>query len=144
MLDNPSLTTRLWPGRNPLRLVIDREATLGMSLKLFDGTTKTIVFTDVFRDFEDRANIEQVSLDFTRDILPQMMDYLYAHKVQRLLVEGGAMLLQSFIDAGLWDEAFVEETPCILGGGVEAPRLKDDSRKEQFTCFGHQISHFLH
>lgn len=144
MLDNPSLTTRLWPGRNPLRLVIDREATLGMSLKLFDGTTKTIVFTDVFRDFEDRANIEQVSLDFTRDILPQMMDYLYAHKVQRLLVEGGAMLLQSFIDAGLWDEAFVEETPCTLGGGVEAPRLKDDSRKEQFTCFGHQISYFLH
>ena len=144
MLDNPSLTTRLWPGRNPLRLVIDREATLGMSLKLFDGTTKTIVFTDVFRDFEDRANIEQVSLDFTRDILPQMMDYLYAHKVQRLLVEGGAMLLQSFIDAGLWDEAFVEETPCTLGGGVKAPRLKDDSREEQFTCFGHQISYFLH
>lgn len=144
VLDDPSLTTRKWPGKNPLRLVIDREATLGKDLKLFDGTTKTVVFTDVFRDFESEENIEQVLLDFKRDILPQMMDYLHAHKVQRLLVEGGATLLQSFIDAGLWDEAFVEEAPCTLGGGVEAPRLGDDFQKEQFPCFGHQISHFLH
>ena len=144
VLDDPSLTTRKWPGKNPLRLVIDREATLGKGLKLFDGTTKTVVFTDVFRDFESKENIEQVLLDFKRDILPQMMDYLHAHKVQRLLVEGGATLLQSFIDAGLWDEAFVEEAPCTLGGGVEAPRLGDDFQKEQFPCFGHQISHFLH
>lgn len=144
VLDDPSLTTRKWPGKNPLRLVIDREATLGKGLKLFDGTTKTVVFTDVFRDFESEENIEQVLLDFKRDILPQMMDYLHAHKVQRLLVEGGATLLQSFIDAGLWDEAFVEEAPCTLGGGVEAPRLGDDFQKEQFPCFGHQISHFLH
>ena len=85
-----------------------------------------------------------MALDFTRDILPQMMDYLYAHKVQRLLVEGGALLLQSFIDAGLWDEAFVEKAPFALGSGVEAPRLGDDFLKEQIACFGHPISHFLH
>ena len=144
MLDNPSLTTRMWPGRDPLRLVIDREASLDMGLKLFDGTAKTVVFTDVFRDFTANVDVEQVALDFTRDILPQMMDYLYAHKVQRLLVEGGALLLQSFIDAGLWDEAFVEKAPFALGSGVEAPRLEDDFLKEQIACFGHPISHFLH
>lgn len=143
-LDNPSLTTRLWPGANPLRLVIDRKGTLGKSLNLFDGTTKTVVFTEVFRDFEGRENIEQVQLDFGRDILPQMMDYLYEHKVQRLLVEGGAVLLQSFIDSGLWDEAFVEEAPSALGGGVKAPNMENEMPKEKIESFGRQIKHFLH
>ena len=47
-LDNPSLTTRLWPGKSPLRVVIDRKGILDLGLKIFDGTTKTAVFTDVF------------------------------------------------------------------------------------------------
>ena len=143
-LDNPSLTTRLWPGHDPLRLVIDRKGTLEKSLNLFDGTVKTVVFTEVFRDFNGRGNIEQAQLDFGRDILPQMMDYLYELGVQRLLVEGGTALLQSFIDSGLWDEAFVEEAPFHLGGGVEAPHIGDGCQKEQNGCFGHRISHFLH
>lgn len=143
-LDNPSLTTRLWPGNNPLRLVIDRKGGLDDGLKLFDGTIKTVVFTDVFRDFGSLDGIEQVQLDFSQDILPQMMQYLHAHKVQRLLVEGGSVLLQSFIDSGLWDEAFVEEAPICLGGGVKAPVIKKEKRNERFESFGHQIWHFLH
>lgn len=143
-LDNPSLTTRLWPGNNPLRLVVDRKGVLDVGLKLFDGTTKTVVFTEVFRDFGSLDGIEQVQLDFSQDILPQMMQYLHAHKVQRLLVEGGSVLLQSFIDSGLWDEAFVEEAPFCLGGGVKAPVVKNEKQNERFESFGHQIWHFLH
>ena len=142
-LDNPSLTTRLWPGRNPLRLVIDKDGKLDMGLKLFDGTTKTIVFTEVFRDFSHTENIEQVRLDFSQNILSQMMKYLHAHKVQRLLVEGGTVLLQSFIDQRLWDEAFVEETPFNLGNGVKAPAIDYSTKKEKNESFGHQIWHFL-
>lgn len=141
-LDNPSLTTRLWPGANPLRLVVDRRGTLNRNLKLFDGTTKTVVFTEVFRDFGESENIVQVQLDFSHDILPQMMRYLYEHKVQRLLVEGGAVLLQSFIDGGLWNEAYVEVAPFSLGGGVEAPSIDESGKMETIVCFGHQINHF--
>ena len=143
-LDNPSLTTRMWPGRDPLRLVIDRKGELNANLKLFDGTTKTIVFTDDFRDKNASNGVEQVQLDFSNDILPQMMEYLHGRKVQRLLVEGGSILLQSFIDSGLWDEAFVEESPFALGSGVKAPNINNDYKKEEFESFGHQFSHFLH
>lgn len=143
-LDNPSLTTRMWPGTDPLRLVIDREGVLDMGLKLFDGTTKTAVFTEVFRDFRGSDNIVQVRLDFSRDILPQMMAYLHEHKVQRLLVEGGSVVLQSFIDSGLWDEAYVEEAPFTLGGGVMAPHIGEECEKEEIEVFGHRIKHFLH
>lgn len=143
-LDNPSLTTRMWPGSDPLRLAIDKKGILDRNLKLFDGTAETVVFTDVFRDLLNASSIEQVQLDFSKDILPQMMDYLYNRKVQRLLVEGGSVLLQSFIDSGLWDEAYVEEATFVLGGGVEAPRIKGDFQKKQICSFGHQIWRFLH
>lgn len=142
-LDNPSLTTRLWPGKHPLRLVIDREGVLDMGLKLFDGTTKTVVFTEVFRDFEHIDGIEQVKLDFSLSVLPQILDFLYERKVQRLFVEGGAQLLQSFIDCDLWDEAYVEKAPFDLGGGVKAPAIGDGHKREEIESFGNQILHFF-
>lgn len=143
-LDNPSLTTRSWPGKNPLRLVVDRNGVLDMNLKLFDGTTKTAVFTEVFRESIISENVAQVMLDFSRDVLKQIIEYLYAQKVQRLLVEGGTVLLQNFINSGLWDEAFVEEATFSLGDGVKAPIIKNETRKEKIESFGHQIWHFLH
>ena len=141
-LDNPSLTTRLWPGKCPLRLVVDRWGILDKGLHLFDKTTKTVVFTEVFRDFEDSEQVEQVALDFSEDILPQMMQWLYQHKVQRLLVEGGVTLLQGFINDNLWDEAYVETAPIQLGQGVKAPDISESCKMETVVCFGHRINHF--
>lgn len=42
--DDPALTARLWPGKDPVRGVIDKELKLPAHLKLFDGSTETIVF----------------------------------------------------------------------------------------------------
>ena len=99
LLDNPSLTVRDWYGKNPLRMVIDRELSLPSSLRLFD----------------------YIRLDFGQDILPQIARTLYENKVQSLLVEGGSTLLQSFIDRGMWDEIYTEHTSAVLGEGVKAP-----------------------
>lgn len=144
MLDNPSLTTRLWPGKNPLRLVIDRNGGLDAGLHLFDKSAKTIVFTEVFRDIVADEMVVQVSVDFSNDILPQIMHYLYAQGIQRLLVEGGGTLLQSFIDEGLWDEAFIETAPFTLGEGVKAPHLVGGLKNEEFAYSDNRIEHFLH
>lgn len=121
LLDNPSLTVREWYGKNPLRLVIDRNSSLPASLRLFDGSTSTWVFTSSPK--EGSANLAYVPLDFGTDILPQMMQALYEAKIQSLLVEGGSRLLQSFLDAGLWDEIYVEHVPVSLGKGVQAPSV---------------------
>lgn len=143
VLDNPSLTTRLWPGKNPIRLVIDRKNTLNKELTLFDNTTKTIVFTEVFRDFEGLERIEQVAIDFGGDGLKQIAKYLYENNIQRLLIEGGAKTLQGFIDAELWDEAYIEWAPLTLKDGVKAPEIRNWQKKETINSFGHQIEHFL-
>jgi diaminohydroxyphosphoribosylaminopyrimidine deaminase/5-amino-6-(5-phosphoribosylamino)uracil reductase len=140
LLDNPSLDVRYWGGRSPLRLVVDRCGTLPVSLKLFDGSRPTVVFTAVAKEGKFGKNVEQVALDFSKDILPQVVEYLAARKVGSLLVEGGARLLQSFIDSALWDAARVEVNPLLfLGGGVAAPLLPGGCEKAKFSVFGNEI-----
>lgn len=143
VLDNPSLTTRLWPGKNPIRLVMDRNGVLDNRLHLFDNSVKTVVFTEFFRDFQQVDSLEQVKVNFDDDVLLQITKYLYEHKIQHLLVEGGARTLQAFVDAGLWDEAYIESTPLKLEHGVEVPRIKNMRKIETIESFGHQITHFL-
>lgn len=124
LLDNPSLSTRHWYGKNPIRLVIDKDLTLPTNLHLFDGTTKTLVFTGK-DEVPSYPNVEFVTLDFSNDILPQMLGVLYNQKIQSLIVEGGRILLQSFIDSGCWDEACIEISPMALKNGVEAPVMPE-------------------
>lgn len=141
LLDNPSLTVRSWHGDNPLRLVIDRSLTLPPDLHLFDGSTPTVVFTGTDR-FSQRSGVEYVRLDFSRDLLPQIMACLHERNIQSLLVEGGSRLLQSFIDAKLWDEVCVERVPLRLEDGVSAPAMPSNACFQAENRFGSDYLHF--
>ena len=55
--------------------------------------------------------------------LSQLMDDLYQHGIQSLIVEGGCQTHESFIAAGLWDEIRVETAPFTVTGGTPAPKL---------------------
>ena len=58
----------------------------------------------------------------------EVLSHLYAEKKQSLIVEGGAKTLQSFLDAGLWDEIRIESAPFTVNEGVEAPKLQENIR----------------
>ena len=58
--------------------------------------------------------------------LPQLMDDLYQHGIQSLIVEGGRQTHESFIQAGLWDEIRVETAPVVVSDGTRAPQLPSD------------------
>ena len=58
----------------------------------------------------------------------EVLSHLYAEKKQSLIVEGGAKTLQSFLDAGLWDEIRIESAPFTVNEGIEAPKLPDNIR----------------
>ena len=141
LLDNPSLTVRNWYGRNPVRIVLDRALSLPHSLRLFDGEVSTIVFTA--EKHPDKKNVTYRTIDFTQDILPQIMEVLYQQKIQSLLVEGGSQLLQSFIDAELWDEVYIEKCPCKLNFGVKAPEISDNFSYSTEEHFDRQIWHYV-
>lgn len=124
LADNPSLNLRMWPGESPLRLVTDRKGDLPEHLTLFNDGAETRVYIDVpatLPAYGKHVGVACVRLDFSRDVLPQILDDLYRLPVQSLLVEGGRRLLESFISAGLWDEIRVEQSPVLLKEGVPSP-----------------------
>ena len=141
LLDNPSLTTRNWFGKDPIRLVIDKDLTLPKDLCLFDGKIRTIIFTQKV-PAENHPSVEYIRLDFTQNILPQIMEVLYNLKVQSLLVEGGSILLQSFIDEDLWDEAYIETSPIYLNEGIRAPKIDEKHKHSTYNYFGRDVLHF--
>lgn len=139
MLDNPELTVRNWYGPSPVRIVIDRRLKLPDTLHLFNGKTPTLVLTE--KEQPGKRGVEYIRMDFQQALLPQLMKLLYDRKLQSLMVEGGGVMLQSFIDAGCWDEIFIEKCPPLLHEGIKAPVL----RGRFPTCierhFGHEILH---
>ena len=143
LLDDPSLNIRHWAGRAPLRLVIDKTGMLPADLKMFDGTLPTVVYTACEKSGKFGKNVEQVVLDFAAPLLPQILSHLNACKIDSLLVEGGATVLQSFINASLWDEARVEVNPSLeLGSGVVAPSLAPCQPYAEESLAGNRILRF--
>lgn len=138
LLDNPSLNTRNWYGKSPVRIVIDKGLKLPEQLHLFDGSMQTLVFTEKIK--ENQPNIEYITIHFDEDTISHICNALYERNVQSLLVEGGSVLLQSFIDAGIWDEIRVEKAGISLHDGVKAPVIKE---KNSYTYTKHFDSEFL-
>ena len=118
--DNPSLTVRDWPGRNPLRIVINKQQSLPESFNIFNQEAKTICY-NVLNSKEIGEN-NWVSLN-AETFMNDMITDLYHRKVQSVIVEGGRHTLQSFIDAGLWDELRVFKAPVKFGNGILAPKF---------------------
>lgn len=131
LFDDPRLNTRLWPGGQSVRLVLDRQLRLPSSLKLFSGETPTLVFnlrkhTLPFEKMEASSlkgtNYYQVGEDAS--MVHQIINALYRLGLQSVLVEGGSYLLQSFIDEGLWDEArIITNEDLEIASGLPAPVL---------------------
>ena len=94
--DHSQLNVREWSGKDPLRIVIDRNN------PFFSG------------------------LDFDKSVVPQILDELYRRNIQSLIVEGGANTHQQFIDAGLWDEIRVETAFITVVNGTKAPILPNN------------------
>jgi len=122
-IDNPQLNVRLVAGRNPKRAVIDRELTLPENLFLLDSSQETFVFNT--QKTTTVGITKYIAIEEFDYLLPQYILYqLYLNDVQSLIIEGGIKVLQSFIDAGLWDEARIFTGPQNLLSGIKAPQIE--------------------
>ena len=121
--DNPTLTTRKWYGDNPVRVIFDKMGRLAATNNLFSDEAKTIIFTQLETYPIENRNITSIQLNFESDINKQILDKLFELNLSSVLIEGGAYTLTSFIENGLWDEAFVEVADMTIGKGIEAPEI---------------------
>jgi diaminohydroxyphosphoribosylaminopyrimidine deaminase/5-amino-6-(5-phosphoribosylamino)uracil reductase len=123
LLDNPELNVRHWNGPSPTRLIIDMDLSLPSSLKIFNNRYRTIIFNSIKHEVNDYLTYYQVTEDVS--VVHQVVNALYQLKIQSVLVEGGARLLQSFIDEGIWDEArIITNRRLTVGNGLAAPEIK--------------------
>ena len=142
LVDNPTLTTRFWQGKNPIRVVTDRNLVLPDTLHLFDGSVRTLVFTTKYHI--NKENLEYIVIPEADYNLPHFMQELALRGIQSLLVEGGAKLHQSFIDADLWDEAYIEKGDIVLGDGVAAAHFNRLKIIEKQYIFGVEVQKMTH
>lgn len=125
MLDDPQLTNRLWTGAQPTRVVIDMNLRLPSSLHVFDRSVPTIVFNALKHEEQHNLLFYQVTHDVS--LVHQVVNGLKQLKILSVMIEGGARLLQSFLDEGMWDEARVlTNSQLIYGeGGIASPILEN-------------------
>lgn len=121
VLDNPALTTKHWSGKNPIRIILDRTGRIPQHYQIFDNQAQTIIFTE--KPGTNTESTRFIKLKFDEHILNKILASLASNNIHSVLVEGGAQLLNSFIEKGLWDEAMVEVSPQLIGEGVAAPNL---------------------
>lgn len=120
LIDNPRLDTRHWSGPAPVRVLVDRHLRVPATHHLLDGSQSTLVLTTAPVPAGSAATYHP--LPDGRTDVPALLQALYQHGLQSVLIEGGGQLLQSFIESGLWDEARVITNQALqLGDGVPAP-----------------------
>lgn len=117
--DDPSLTVRDWPAhRNPKRVVLDMELELQESLNLFRPDADTFIFNGSVDQEID--HMHYVKFD---GYLSSMLSFLHEQKIQSIIVEGGAHVLNQFISQNVWDEARVFTSVKEFGSGIVAPDI---------------------
>ncbi len=130
--DNPKLDVRDWHGKNPVRLVLDRDLKLLPGLHLMDGRTKTVVFHQHGKNSKSQlGNLEYVPLNFNKNIPLQICNFLHQNQLSSLLIEGGRATIQHFLDEDLWDEARIFTGATSFGAGISAPEIKKGTSTEQ-------------
>jgi diaminohydroxyphosphoribosylaminopyrimidine deaminase / 5-amino-6-(5-phosphoribosylamino)uracil reductase len=143
LLDDPELTVRHWTGSSPVRLVMDMNLRLPVSLKIFDRQVRTIIFNTVKQEIA--GNLEYRKILKNKPIVQQVLDTLYQLSIQSVMAEGGAKLLQSLIDEGMWDEArVIRNAELKIGSGLAAPLLKDAAKVSEQKIVEDRIEIYKH
>ena len=120
--DKPGLDVRYWTGKNPIRVILSGSGNLNNYLLQNKTNSHVILFSEVER--ENVKMVRNVILEKSILACQQVLNYLYKEKIQSVFIEGGAQILNHFIEYGLWDEARVFTGRGELDTGVKAPSVK--------------------
>jgi len=143
LLDDPELTTRNWPGPSPVRLVVDMDLKLPAPLKIFNDKQRTVIFNKITHEEKGHLIYYQVTEDV--NLVHQIVNALNQMNIQSVIVEGGARLLQSFIDEEMWDEVrVIKNEKLIINNGLNAPSFIDGNADEEIKILGDSIKIYNH
>lgn len=119
-IDNPQLTTRFKFGRSPKRVVLDRHNRLSSNLNVFNSKAETILISEKETKLEN-SSLKNITLNKWN--ISNILSELAHLNITSLIVEGGAKIIDSFIQQNLWDEARIFSAPHLIQKGIKAPTL---------------------
>ena len=118
--DNPSLTVRHVPGKNPVRVLLDGSLKLAATSKIFDQNADTLILN--LKKNASENNLKWLQIETMQ--VSEVLEKLYAEKLLSVLVEGGAAVHRSFLESGAYDEIrVITNMDLRIGEGVKAPVL---------------------
>jgi len=132
--DDPRLTCRYSPGRDPLRVILDSRLTLSPDRRVFNKESRAglLICTCQGADSERKRLMERVGAEVLeveerngRVSLSAVMRELAARDITSVLIEGGAEVSASAIGEGVVDKVYFFYAPKILGG-PDAPGMVGD------------------
>lgn len=142
LADDPRLTVRLVGGSDPQPVIVDSQLRLPLTAKLLnEHPHKPIVATTETADPQKEAALQDAGATVMRlpattngqVSLPALLAHLYKNNIHRLMVEGGASIINSFLAEQLVDRLVVTIAPLLVGGlnavgnlnGHNLPQLKN-------------------
>lgn len=134
--DNPKLTNRLYNGDSPLRIVLDRQERIPKTHELLSDNLPTLIFASKSNYAVPSPKKIIILQEWN---LTNIMAELYRLEIYSLIVEGGAQLIQSFLNTQSWDEYRVFTGSNNLNAGIKAPLLRA-SLSHTFKLKGDQIT----
>ncbi|MCB9310214.1 MAG: bifunctional diaminohydroxyphosphoribosylaminopyrimidine deaminase/5-amino-6-(5-phosphoribosylamino)uracil reductase RibD [Lewinellaceae bacterium] len=127
LTDKPQLTDRYFQNHfQPIKIIFDRNNKVAPTLMNYNRDEKIIVVNEDFMKEMDQVRF--LKCGNTND-LDQVLKSLYQHGIHSILVEGGAKLLQHFIEQNAWDEARIIHTNVKLETGIKAPNISGKIHK---------------
>jgi diaminohydroxyphosphoribosylaminopyrimidine deaminase/5-amino-6-(5-phosphoribosylamino)uracil reductase len=126
--DEPQLNVRAWQGRDPRPIILD--GNLRADPKKFNAP---IIFNYKKNGAENGIQFLRVAAE---NNIQEILKHLYENEIQSVLVEGGADVIQQFIEANAWDEIRVIHSHKLrLEKGIPAPVI--DMRPFETVEFEH-------
>ena len=119
LADDPQLTVRRVDGPQPVRVIIDPNGRLPASARcLATGESDCLVLTCREGTVPKGAESIVIEASAKRMEPASLLEALFKRGLKRILVEGGAVTISHFIDAGAVDRLHILLAPLILGSGI--------------------------
>jgi GTP cyclohydrolase II len=126
--DDPQLTTRTVPGPSPVRVIIDPHGRVPRDARVLnDGRAKTLwcVAPGTAPPPQLAAHVQIVTIELEAGRFPPqtLLDMLRAHRLGRVLIEGGGRTVSDFLAAGVLDRLYLTTAPILVGDGIPGVRF---------------------
>lgn len=141
LLDNPFLTTRHLEGKNPIRVVFDRDLSLPKESNIFDNSSPTIIFN--YKKEEVKNNKEYILINDKENIEEEIFKILYNKNIGSIIIEGGAKVINKLLDKNLWDEAFVLTGDMFFQKGTKSPVIATNKLRSTKYVASNRVDYYL-